>query len=530
MPKFRRAYRIGFFFLFLCLLLLIALFAYSDIPRPMIVTDTVGDASIRFEVNDHIILSDTACYTVQWQVSGIEGVYLNDSGKIGEGQERLCYDEIRVPELRVHFEDGSSNTYTLEIIFLQQEPSFWAFVAIAVLLFVFGIYFFILPFIGLTLRTTRQLRYSLINLLALIIFTILVVGGLLEIGLRFYFINFGTENDRINYIYNSEEIQATNSRQTGAPYVKFLNNPNYIGHNDLGFRGDSTTIEKPEGTYRIMTIGSSTTYGFGINASQAYPTILEEELQEEYGYTNVEVINAGVIGYTSYETLADFQFRLLEYSPDLIIYYGAKGDLETRYEDPGCFNNPSPLYGLPTYHGMWRTEFADLPDSALFRFFAINTDMMQEPTSPDFSFTSIPLEEVCDSGERYTNEELLELNSAQFIKRNIRNLVGMAKFNDVEVMISEFIHPTTLEQVDGDENLLMSPSEEQAIAEINEFYRELADEQDIYYYPLSDDFVIESGDFWTTSHLRSNGADKQAQLYAKYIHESNIIPIASDAD
>ena len=84
---------------------------------------------------------------------------------------------------------------------------------------------------------------------------------------------------------------------------------------NTGFRGEPTTIEKPDGIYRIMTIGSSTTYGFGVHPLLTYPQQLKNELQDTYGYTNVEVINAGVIGYTSYETLADFQFRLLEYSP-----------------------------------------------------------------------------------------------------------------------------------------------------------------------------------------------------------------------
>ena len=136
------------------------------------------------------------------------------------------------------------------------------------------------------------------------------------------------------------------------------------------------------------------------------------------------------------------------------------------------------------------------PVSALLRFFAINANLMREPSSQDFTFTSIPLEKFCDSRERYTQDELLDLNSDKFIRRNIRNLVAVAQFIDVDVMISEFIYPTELEQVEGDSNLIMSPAEQREIIAINQFYRQLADEMAIYYYPLGDDFVIEPRNFW----------------------------------
>jgi len=523
MPKLRRAYRVALVFLFLCLLTCIGLFAYSNTPSPLVITDTVGNASVRFETLDHIILNDTACYRVQWQVSGIEGVYLNDSGKIGEGQERLCYDESSEPELRVDFEDGTTRTYTLEIVLLPQQPGFWLVIAIAILLSVFSFYFFILPFLGMTIRTPNQMRFTVITLIALILLAIVAVSGLLELGLRFYFTNFGTEDDRILYIYNSEQIQDAQSRQTGAPFVKYVNNPTYNGHNELGFRGDPVDIDKPEDTYRIIAVGSSTTYGFGLNAYQAYPFVLQEILREDYGYAHVEVINAGVIGYTSYEILTNFQFRLLEFDPDLIIYYGGKSDLEARDEDPGCFNNVSPLYGLSTNLGLWRTEFADIPDSALIRFFAINTNMMQPPNSTDFSFRPIPLEKTCQSGERYTRDERIQLNSSHFNDRNLRNLFALTQFHGIDVMISELIYPTRLDQVEGDEALIMSETEQQAIVASNQLLSEFADEFGMYYYPLGDDFVIEPRDFWTSTHLRVAGTEKQAELYAQFIHDNNII-------
>lgn len=123
------------------------------LPHPYELEDTLGNASVQFQVTDNIILSNNDCYTVRWQVNNISAVYLNDAGKIGEGEEQLCYDEVKTPQLQVEFEDGSQKTYQLEIILLQQQPSFWFFLAISIILLSIGVYFIILP-------TLNMSRYS----------------------------------------------------------------------------------------------------------------------------------------------------------------------------------------------------------------------------------------------------------------------------------------------------------------------------------------------------------------------------------
>jgi|GEM_PF-624976 len=528
MPKLERVYRIALVLLLFALLVLVGLFIVTSIPVPDTITDSVGDASVLFETSDSAIFSESACYTVRWEVSGIEGVYLNDKGKIGQGEELLCYEDVSEPELRVVFEDGSDKTYELEIVVIQQQPNFWIVVSIAGILLFFSAYFVILPYIGGALASRKAIIYAVLNLIVLTSLTLAIVFGILEAGLRFYFSNYGTENDRIHYVYSIDEIQKKTARLTGVPYALYVSNPNYQGHNQLGYRGAETTLEKPADTFRIVAIGESTTYGFGVNSNQAYPDVLQDILREDYGYTNVEVINAGVMGYTSFELLANFQFRVLELNPDLIIYYGAKNDADTRFEDPGCYNNPSPMYGLTTFNGLWRTEFDELPSSVLYRYFAINTGIMENPYSLDFALAEVPIAEECKADEDYTEEELVALNQPIFAGRNFRNLLVLAQHHNIEVMVSEFAHPTELSQVDGDENLLMSPARVQAIAEINALYRQISEELGVHYYAFKSDFVIEPDIFWTTVHMKRKGTKEQAKLYAKYLVENDLIPLLSD--
>ena len=142
---------------------------------------TVGDASIFFEASDSVIFSETACYTVRWEVSGIEGVYLNDGGKIGTGEERLCYDDVQQPELRVVFEDGTDKTYQLDITLVLEVPNFLIVIGIAILLVFFSLYFLIAPLVGVTLRTRKATIRAIANLVLITVLSFMVVGGVLSL-------------------------------------------------------------------------------------------------------------------------------------------------------------------------------------------------------------------------------------------------------------------------------------------------------------------------------------------------------------
>jgi len=524
MQKLKRVYRIAFILFALSLLIGMGLLIYISNPHPQSIKDSVGSANILFETSNNTIFSDDDCYTVHWDSDGIKGIYLNGKGKVGQGEESVCYKDHHQPKLRVVFQDDTEETYQLDIVVIQHQSIFWIGLGIVGILLFFSAYFFVVPFLGVTLESRKSIVFTIINLIVLTVLTLVVVFGVLEVGMRYYFTNFGTEVDRIAYIYSREDIQEQTTQFSGVPYVLFVPNPNYEGHNQLGYRGKETTVEKPEGIFRIVTIGESTTYGFGVNANEAYPALLEDILREEYGYTNVEVINAGVVGYTSFEVLSNFQFRVLELKPDLIIYYGALNDADTRLEDPGCFNSPSPLYGLTTIRGLWRTEFAELPSSVLYRYFGVNVGFVNVPTSIEFALEDIPLEKECELKEKFSDEQLIEMNQPKFVGRNFRNLIGLAQFNDIDVMVSGFVYPTTLEQVDGDEKLLMSPARRQAVIEVNDLFHDIAEELNVHYYALEQDYVIEPGMFWTVVHMRASGTKQQAKLYAQYLVENNLIP------
>jgi hypothetical protein len=73
--------------------------------------------------------------------------------------------------------------------------------------------------------------------------------------------------------------------------------------NSKGLRDDETAYEKPEGIFRIVLLGDSYTFGYGVPIEKHFSTLLEGYFQ------NVEVINMGVSGLESIRNCCIFSMR-----------------------------------------------------------------------------------------------------------------------------------------------------------------------------------------------------------------------------
>lgn len=113
-----------------------------------------------------------------------------------------------------------------------------------------------------------------------------------------------------------------------------------VQHLDLGGGGPGVEErffpkEKAPGRRRIICLGSSSTFGAGLQHwSQTYPAKLEKMLHDD-GH-DVEVINAGFGGYNSYQLWIYLSEVLIRLNPDLVIFYyggneGYGGSAKTFY-------------------------------------------------------------------------------------------------------------------------------------------------------------------------------------------------------
>jgi hypothetical protein len=91
--------------------------------------------------------------------------------------------------------------------------------------------------------------------------------------------------------------------------------------NSQGLRGPEVDLEKPPGTYRILNLGDSVVFGWGVRYEDTYGYRLQELLNQRYGSEAVtyEIINAGVPRWNMQNVLAYLEAEGLDYQPDLIL-------------------------------------------------------------------------------------------------------------------------------------------------------------------------------------------------------------------
>lgn len=77
----------------------------------------------------------------------------------------------------------------------------------------------------------------------------------------------------------------------------FLDHPVRI--NSLGLRGPELQAPKPRGRRRLGCFGDSITFGYGVGDAETYAARLDGKLRPG----GIEVVNAGVTGYTSHQVL-----------------------------------------------------------------------------------------------------------------------------------------------------------------------------------------------------------------------------------
>lgn len=129
--------------------------------------------------------------------------------------------------------------------------------------------------------------------------------------------------------------EAAFQRSIPQPYLLYSPAPGHRGstgevdHNMQGYRGWPVQLAKTPGITRILCLGGSTTYGWGVSSAQdAYPAQLMEILNEgpPGGGQGYEVINAGLPFGTSAELLTHYHFKFHYYRPDIVIIHTGGND------------------------------------------------------------------------------------------------------------------------------------------------------------------------------------------------------------
>ena len=101
--------------------------------------------------------------------------------------------------------------------------------------------------------------------------------------------------------------------------------------NSLGFRNKEINPKKDNYSYRVICLGASPTFGWGVDFHKTYPFLLEQKLKNSTLSGKIEVVNAGEIGYSTHQGIILLEKYLLKYSPDLITVSYILNDID-RYK------------------------------------------------------------------------------------------------------------------------------------------------------------------------------------------------------
>ena len=106
----------------------------------------------------------------------------------------------------------------------------------------------------------------------------------------------------------------------------------YRAHvNALGLRGPELSERKPAGTYRILALGDSVTFGFYVDDPDTYPAQLAGLLGEALpDGRKIEVVNAGCGHFSVGDERAYLSERLLRLDPDVVLLQFCSNDLSER--------------------------------------------------------------------------------------------------------------------------------------------------------------------------------------------------------
>jgi lysophospholipase L1-like esterase len=303
-------------------------------------------------------------------------------------------------------------------------------------------------------------------------------------------------------------------------------------HNALGYRGAEVAVPKPAGVFRIVCLGGSTTYDSDIDDWMlAYPSQLEQTLRER-GYRSVEVVNAGAAGWTSWESLIDFELRVLDLGPDLVIIHDALNDIHPRFVWPATlYRGDASGYRAPNSSGLFMPSILEY--STLVRILMIRAGWIT--SHADLSRT---IDRLAPSyyGDAWRDEkregvyprgifteidgaEMLAANSPRYFVRNLDNLIASAKANGVRVVLASFPYSPDFPE----EPRVSTPEYHRAIAEHNSALRELATRREVAFFDLAATFPTDKRYFTDGRHQNPDGAKLKAGMFADFLVRERLL-------
>jgi len=106
---------------------------------------------------------------------------------------------------------------------------------------------------------------------------------------------------------------------------------NRVELNSHGLRDEEVLYAKEPDERRVLVLGDSVTFGWGVNQGKTFSDHMEPLLSAETG-NKWQVINAGVNGYNSEQEATYLRIEGMQYSPDIVILVYVDNDIDAVFD------------------------------------------------------------------------------------------------------------------------------------------------------------------------------------------------------
>ena len=230
------------------------------------------------------------------------------------------------------------------------------------------------------------------------------------------------------------------------PYLNYTGSPDYVTpdgvrlHHAIGIRATDVDLRsrRPR-SLRIVALGGSTTFGlYAPDAGKTWPGLLQTGLRSLLE-ADVEVINAGIPNYSTYELLGFAALWLPELRPDIVLVHTGLNDAFTvGFPDEGGPDNGTFRHAW-SYRPMPALARRAMRASFLAR--ALGTGWLSRSghqigdMTPAIQFPVPPDDEVRHHAERATG---------RYFRRNLETLIVLIRHAGAEpVLVDMPLNPTT---------------------------------------------------------------------------------------
>jgi lysophospholipase L1-like esterase len=296
------------------------------------------------------------------------------------------------------------------------------------------------------------------------------------------------------------------------PFTGFSLNPEFVNaysqkiHNRQGFRCNYNFEDLDPEAVRIYFAGDSVAYCSPIERNEeTWPAYLETELQERLG-RKVQVINAGVAGFNTFQSYIRLSAYMDEIRPHLVVvYHHARNDLLAFYNGPPQVDRALPdlsnlVRGL-NFHQMGKPINPLARSTYIGKVIALKQLKFQQYNVHYYIFNILSIPDAPALLERRFDLDI--------VKNMHKNMKGLCTSRGVPlVYVTQKIRSKMFDPY---------------IGYVNDSVRELADrDKDCYLCDLETEFSSEKELYFDKLHFSQKGGREAAVFLADYLENAGL--------